>query len=245
MPVASCAVDVIQPSGTCKHDGVATTPRPDRAQRREFFLDVTATLVQTEGLAAVTMERVASLAGLSKPVIYNHFADRGELLRALLERCWRSVDQSVQVRLSAARTFDQSLEALVVGYFDEIAAQGALVRLMIGNASQEPAVEHARRARHRAAEAEWSDFYQRRAGLPPPVADACAAILRSALQGASEFWIDRPGSPPDDAIDTCLQIMRAGIARLRRQAQDQARDQAELAAQPGVRARRPPARPLA
>jgi AcrR family transcriptional regulator len=219
MPLNRYAIGLIQSSGTCKHDDVSPNPRPDRAQRREFFLDITATLVQNEGLASVTMERVASLATLSKPVIYSHFADRGELLRALLERCWRSVDHSVQVRLSTARTFDQSLEALVVGYFDEISAQGALVGLLIGNASQEPAVEQARRARQRAAEAEWSQFYQRRANLPPDVADACAAILRSARQGASEFWIDRPGTAPDQVIDTCLQIMRAGVARLRRQAQ--------------------------
>jgi AcrR family transcriptional regulator len=216
---------------------VASGSRPDRAERREHFLDITATLVQTDGLAMVTMERVAALAGLSKPVIYSHFADRGELLRSLLERCWRSVDQSVQVRLRTARTFDECLEALVAGYFDEIAAQGALVRLMIGNASQEPAVEQARRARQRAAEVEWSEFYQRRAGLPPNVADACAAILRSALQGASEYWIDRPGTSPDDAMDTCLQIMRAGVARLRRQAQVESREQ------PEARARRPRVRP--
>jgi AcrR family transcriptional regulator len=243
MPLGARPVGLVQPSGTpgerraCNYDDVASGSRPDRAERREYFLDITARLVQTEGLAMVTMERVAALAGLSKPVIYSHFADRGELLRSLLERCWRSVDQSVQVRLRTARTFDECLEALVVGYFDEIAAQGALVRLMIGNASQEPAVEQARRARQRAAEVEWSEFYQRRAGLPPNVADACAAILRSALQGASEYWIDRPGTTPDDAIDTCLQIMRAGVARLRRRAQVRSREQ------PEVRARRPRVRP--
>jgi AcrR family transcriptional regulator len=205
---------------SCQDDAVTKTtaapvPRPARAERREQFLEVTATLVQADGLAGVTMERVASAAGLSKPVLYSHFADRGALLLALLERCWRDVDAAVQARLTGAVGFDEHLSALVTGYFDAIAAQGALVRLMIGNFSQEPVVEAARRARHRAAEAEWSAFYQRSAGLAPTTADACAAILRSALQGASEYWIDRPGTAPDDAIDTCLEIMRGGLERLR------------------------------
>ena len=186
---------------------------PGRAERREGFIDIAAELVQSEGLAAVTMERVAA-SGLSKPVIYRHFADRGELLQALLERCWRAVDQSVQARLQGTHTLDESLRALITGYFDEIAAQGALVQLMIGNASQEPVVEQARQARQLAAQTEWSDFYQRRAGLSAPVADAGAAILRSALQGAAEYWIRHPGTPPDVAIETCLQIMRAGLAAL-------------------------------
>jgi AcrR family transcriptional regulator len=191
-----------------------TKPRPDRAERRASFLDVTARLVKSEGLGAVTMERVAAAAGLSKPVIYSHFADRGELLQALLERCWLDVDRSVQARLQGTQTLDESLQALIVGYFDEIAAQGALVQLMIGNASQEPVVEQARQARHLAAQAEWSAVYQRRAGLTAPVADACAAILRSALQGAAQYWIEHPDTSPDVAIDTCRQIMRAGLAAL-------------------------------
>jgi AcrR family transcriptional regulator len=196
--------------------------RPDRAERRASFLDVTAQLVQSDGLAAVTMERVAASAGLSKPVIYSHFADRGELLQALLERCWLDVDRSVQARLHGTHTLDESLRGLITGYFDEIAAQGALVQLMIGNASQEPVVESARQARQLAAQAEWSDVYQRRAGLTAPVADACAAILRSALQGAAEYWIGHPGTPPDIAIDTCLQIMRASLAALGQPAQPSA-----------------------
>jgi AcrR family transcriptional regulator len=212
------------------------TSRPDRAQRRESFLDVTARLVQSEGLGAVTMERVAASAGLSKPVIYSHFADRGELLQALLERCWVAVDRSVQARLQGTQTLDESLRALVIGYFDEIAAQGALVQLMIGNASQEPVVEAARQARQLAAQAEWSDFYQRRAGLDAPVADACAAIMRSALQGAAEYWIGHPDTTPDVAIDTCLQIMRAGLTVLGRpRADSEAADSEGSVDEPGDR----------
>jgi AcrR family transcriptional regulator len=199
---------------------VASTPRPGRAERREGFIDIAAELVRSEGTTAVTMERVAAISGLSKPVLYRHFDDRGDLLLAVLERCWRDLDRSVAARLRTADTVDESLKALVVGYFDEIAAQGALVRLMVANASREPVVEQARQVRRRAAEAQWSDFYQRRLGLAPDVADAGAAILRSALQGAAEYWIDRPGTPPDEAINTCLAIMRAGLTSLAQQPSD-------------------------
>lgn len=208
--------------------------RPQREQRREQFLDLTADLLQREGVSAVTMERVSALAGVSKPVIYRHFRDRGDLLVALLERCWHDIDTAVQARLAEASTFDQRVEALVVGYFDATAQQGALVRLMIGNASQEPVVEHARQARQRAAEAEWSDFYQRRGGLAPEVADACAAILRAALQGAAEHWVEHPGTTSDRTIETCLSIMHAALSRLRREARQ--------AAPPGAAARPRPRR---
>src|SRR3954470_10790835 len=126
--------------------------RPNRFERREYFIDVVAQLVAAEGLAAVTMERVAVLAEVSKPVLYSHFPDRGALLTALLERCWRELDSAVQGRLREARTVEASLEAVVTGYFDELDRQGPVLQLMVSSGWHEPSVEDARRKRHSAAE---------------------------------------------------------------------------------------------
>ncbi|MDT4939774.1 MAG: hypothetical protein QOG80_3445 [Pseudonocardiales bacterium] len=191
--------------------------RPSRVERREFFIDVVGHLVAEEGLAAVTMERIAVLAEVSKPVLYSHFADRGALLTALLERCWRELDATVQAKLRTARTLDESLEAVVTGYFDELDRQGRVLQLMVTSGWHEPSVDEARRSRHRAAERQWSTFYQQRLGLRSSVADPASAILRSALQGAAAYRIDHPEVPADEIVATCLAVMRAGLDRLRRE----------------------------
>ena len=206
--------------------------RPDRTERREFFVDVVGLLVAEEGLASVTMERIAVLADISKPVLYSHFRDRGALLTALLERCWRELDSVVKARLRVARTVDECLEAVVTGYFDELDRQGPVLQLMITGGRHEPAVEIARRRRHKVAEREWSAFYQQRLGLPAAVADPAAAILRTALQGAAAYWIDYPGSAREDVVRTCLLIMRAGLDRLSRQQAKETRAQQAAPAQP-------------
>ncbi|MCU1657184.1 MAG: hypothetical protein JWO57_1840 [Pseudonocardiales bacterium] len=210
--------------------------RPNRAERREFFVDVVAVLVADEGLAAVTMERVAVLAEVSKPVLYSHFPSRGALLTALLERCWRQLDSAVQARLREARSLDECLEALVTGYFDELERQGPVLQLMVTSGWHEPAVELARQRRHQAAEREWSAFYQQRLDLPAVIAEPAAAILRTALQGAAAFWIENPKVRRDDVIQTCLVIMRAGLDRLSRQRR------AQTAARSAAATRRQPAR---
>ncbi|WP_181723060.1 TetR/AcrR family transcriptional regulator [Nocardia gipuzkoensis] len=58
---------------------------PD-AQRREQLLDAALHLVVTRGHSAVTMAAVAQQAEVTKPVVYGQFANRAELLAALLER---------------------------------------------------------------------------------------------------------------------------------------------------------------
>jgi AcrR family transcriptional regulator len=173
--------------------------------------------VETEGIQAVTMERVAALAGLSKPVAYKHFSDRGDLLCALLEHCWLQLDAAVQRRLRGATTFEAHVDALVAGYFEEVVAQGRVLQVLLTEGSAEPQLEALRRQRHRSAESQWSAFYHQRGGLPEPVADTAAAILRSALEGATAYWLEHPGSDPGDCIAVCTDVMRGALERLRRQ----------------------------
>lgn len=192
------------------------SPRPGRVEQRARFLSAAAHLVETEGVGAVTMERVATAAALSKPVAYKHFSDRGDLLCALLEQCWEGLDRAVQRRLRSATTFEAHIDALVAGYFEEVVAQGRVLQVLLGEATSEPALEAARHARHRAAEGEWSAFYQQRGGLPPAVADTAAAILRSALEGATAYWLEHPATRPEDCITVCTDVMRGALDRLRR-----------------------------
>jgi AcrR family transcriptional regulator len=55
-------------------------------ERREQLLDAALRTAVDQGFAAVTMERIARAAGVTRPVVYGLFADRGALLGALLER---------------------------------------------------------------------------------------------------------------------------------------------------------------
>ncbi|GHH30020.1 TetR/AcrR family transcriptional regulator [Lentzea cavernae] len=54
-------------------------------QRREQLLDAALSLIPA-GFGSVTMESVAKQAEVTKPVLYDLFANRGELISALLER---------------------------------------------------------------------------------------------------------------------------------------------------------------
>jgi len=54
--------------------------------RREQLLDVTNELVAERGFAAVSIQAVARRAGISRPIVYEHFGDLGGLLEALVER---------------------------------------------------------------------------------------------------------------------------------------------------------------
>jgi AcrR family transcriptional regulator len=61
-------------------------PRLPPAERREQLLDGALGLIIDQGYAGVSVEAVARVAGVTRPVVYDHFPNLGRLLAALVER---------------------------------------------------------------------------------------------------------------------------------------------------------------
>ena len=91
-------------SGPCWHDGAVTTPQPKTAQRnrmtgpqrRQQLIEVGRALFAERGFEGTTVEEIAASAGVSKPVVYEHFGGKEGLYAVV-------VDREVQVLLSAIR----------------------------------------------------------------------------------------------------------------------------------------------
>ena len=63
----------------------ATRKRMSARERREQLLDVTKEIVGEQGFHAVSIEAVARGAGITRPVVYEHFGDLPGLLEAMVE----------------------------------------------------------------------------------------------------------------------------------------------------------------
>ena len=66
---------------------MAHAPRKllSRAQRHAGILQGAATAFATKGFASTAMEEVAASSGITKEIVYRHFASKEELYRAVLE----------------------------------------------------------------------------------------------------------------------------------------------------------------
>ena len=76
---------------------------PER--RRPLILDAALEVFSANGFAGTTMQSVADAAGVTKPVVYDSFANRDELLLALLAR----EEQHLVVSIVAALPADPSV----------------------------------------------------------------------------------------------------------------------------------------
>lgn len=61
-------------------------PRMPPAQRREQLIDAALEVILENGYGGVSIEAVARTAGVTRPVVYDHFPDLPRLVQALVER---------------------------------------------------------------------------------------------------------------------------------------------------------------
>jgi AcrR family transcriptional regulator len=61
-------------------------PRMAPEQRREQLIDAALSVIVEQGYEGVSIEAIARTAGVTRPVIYDHFPNLGRLLQALIER---------------------------------------------------------------------------------------------------------------------------------------------------------------
>jgi AcrR family transcriptional regulator len=73
-------------------------PRMPPGQRREQLIDAALEVILDRGYARISIEAIARTAGITRPVVYDHFPNLNRLLHAVIEREERiSLEQLAQV----------------------------------------------------------------------------------------------------------------------------------------------------
>jgi AcrR family transcriptional regulator len=119
-------------------------PHPHRAAQ---LLDVVESLALQEGLAAVTMQRIADKAAVAKPVIYRHFGNASAALLAVLERRWAEIDTDLDAIFRGSGDFEDEVAAHVEHYLVGMAQDRYRIRKLLAVADGDPVVFQAWRNR--------------------------------------------------------------------------------------------------
>lgn len=102
-----------------------TSIKTEPLNRRDSLLDAAGTLVAAGDVAGVTMESVAAASGVSRALVYKHFANRHEVLAALFERESRLLHKQLTKAVANAEGLEAKFRALVEGALAAQASRGA------------------------------------------------------------------------------------------------------------------------
>ena len=106
------------------------TSRLPRGARRLQLLRAAQDVFVAQGFHAAAMDDIADRAGVSKPVLYQHFPGKRELYLALLEEQVDELTERVRQAMAATEDNQARVDAAVGAYFDFIDADGEAFRLV-------------------------------------------------------------------------------------------------------------------
>jgi len=189
----------------------AQTTSPGRGrlsaeQRREQLLDVTKAIVDERGFHAVSIEAVAREAGITRPVVYGHFADLHALLVALVEREGERALGHLAEFLPTSLAEGDARELLLAGmrgYLEAVQADPATWRLVLMPPEGAPEVLREQVAQGRAAVVATLAGAVGRAGGPggaSPDPELTARMMSALSDEAARLVLTDPGRFPPERI---------------------------------------------
>ena len=182
--------------------------RLPRKARREQLLMSAQTIFVARGYHAAAMDEIAENAGVSKPVLYQHFPSKLDLYLALLEQSTEDLVRRVQSALDGTHDNQRRVRAAIEAYFAFVDDEAAAFRLVFeSDLTNESAVRTIIEGVDvRCAEA-ISHVIAADTGLPADQSMLVAMGLLGMAQTAARYWLREKGSIPRDQASKMMSVL--------------------------------------
>jgi len=172
------------------------------ARRRQLF-DVALSLFAEHGYAATTMDDIAEAAGVTKPLVYQHFESKRALYLELMDVFSRELVTRIVKATANAEGPRRQVELGFAAYFELMLQNEQAFRLLYGRgAPDDPELGEAlRRVEETLAQAIGSLID---ADLEPEHRLLLAHAVVGMAEGASRHWLEVRREGPDEAPGTPL-----------------------------------------
>jgi AcrR family transcriptional regulator len=197
--------------------GTSDTRRLRSNERREQLLSVAATLFAESGYEATTMDQVALAAGVTKPLLYQHFESKHALYEEIVTTAATALLDALAVAASPDASPREKVERGLRAYFTAVLGDDASFRLLLVESTDEDIARHLDSIER--ALIEFVDPLID-ADLEPEHRTLLAAAVVGTAKSVAEFWFDEHGAGPDPATRTetadqlasrCAQLVWGGL----------------------------------
>jgi AcrR family transcriptional regulator len=188
------------------------------AQRRAQLLEAADRVVRREGPAA-SMNVIAAEAGITKPVLYRHFGDKGGLYRALAEHHIADLLERLRRGLATRGGLRARTRATVDAYLAAVEEQPQIYRFLVERAAvEEPGVRGQVVGFVRWFGSELAEGIRAEpelAGVDARRAVVWAHGIVGMAQNAGEWWLDHADLPRESVVAELTALLWGEFATTR------------------------------
>ena len=193
--------------------------RMPRKARRAQLLESALEVFVAQGYHAAAMDDIAIRAGVSKPVLYQHFPGKLDLYLALLDSSCDQIIANCKMALDSTSDNKLRVGATMTAFYDYVSADTGAFRLVFeSDLTNEPAVrEHVERVTSECA-AMIAEVIHEDTGLPGEASHLLSVALVGMAQVSARYWLaDASTIPRNDAAALIAGLAWRGIRGYPRQ----------------------------
>ena len=183
-------------------------------ERRKLIVEAAGRLFGERGYDGTRLDAVAAAAGVTKPVLYRHFADKTALYLALLER-HRSDLGSFAGVIPAEGPLEARLRAVLEVWLDYVEAHSYAWRMLFRDTGGGPQVRAVRvevHAEARAVLAGMIRFLAPPGAIPEREVKPLAELLSMGMASLVLWWIETPGLEREAVLDALVRVWTGVLA---------------------------------
>ncbi len=191
--------------------------RLPRSARRAQLLEAARSVFVERGYHAAGMDEMAERAGVSKPVLYQHFPGKYELYLALLDEAHREIVTAVLAGMNSSTDNKERVHATVRAYFAFVAHEGASYRLVFeSDLSNDPQVQMRIREVQRHCAQAVAEVIRHGTDCSADEALLLATGVVGMAQTAARQWLHDQSVPQPDAVRLVSDLAWRGMRGLPR-----------------------------
>ena len=186
-------------------------------ERRRQLLDVALDEFARRGYHETSMNDVADAAGVTKPVLYQHFGSKRELYLELLQDVGGRLERDIADATAGARGPREQVEVGLAAYFRFVAGEQAAFQLLFGGGTRRDDEFMEVATRVEASIAAFTAELIRIEGLDPAHRTLLAHGLVGAAEGTSRHWVANGLEPSAERLAAQVaDLLWAGLRGVRR-----------------------------
>lgn len=179
--------------------------RLPRLARRRQLLGAAQEVFVAQGYHAAAMDEIAERAGVSKPVLYQHFPGKLELYLALLDEHAEALVKIVRDALASTTDNKMRVQASMQAFYDFVAGDGEAYRLVFESDLRNVAPVRARvdRANQQCAEM-IAQVIAEDTNAPTDEAYLLGMGLVGMAEVSARYWLSQHRAIPKDTAEKII-----------------------------------------
>jgi len=214
---------------------IGVPARPQRltgAERQRSILDAATDVFARRGYEGARIEEIASAAGVSKALIYEHFQGKLELYVQIRRTATQEVLERTMEATAGAEGSVAVMERASGAFLDFVAENPNRWRVIEQEVSDPELIELDQNQQRQgelavAALLANDEYVVARGDVDPKHLELLGVMIQGASVRAANWWVEDQSMPRDEVLLLLMRFMWLGLERIRRNGTDAARSKTD------------------